>query len=41
MCTNCNKVNKVPGSKNKEYYNPKYNEEKHHFDLHIPYVVYC
>ncbi len=37
QCTNCQKINRIPGTEQREPI--KVNENTNHFDLYLPYVV--
>jgi hypothetical protein len=37
QCTNCNKINRIPGTEKREPV--KMNDNTNHFDLYLPYVV--
>ena len=37
QCTNCQKINRIPGTEQKEQI--KINDNSNHFDLYLPYVV--
>lgn len=37
QCTNCQKINRIPGTEKKEPI--KINDNVNHFDLYLPYVV--
>lgn len=37
QCTNCHKINRIPGTEKKEPV--KLNDNANHFDLYLPYVV--
>lgn len=37
QCTNCDKINRIPGTEKREPI--KINDNANHFDLYLPYVV--
>ena len=39
QCTNCDKINKVPGLGDNMTGQVRINDNKNHFDLYLPYVV--
>ena len=39
QCTNCDKINRVPGSQNDVNNQLRINDNLNHFDLYLPYVV--
>jgi hypothetical protein len=39
QCTNCDKINKVPGPGDEAEQQVQINNNKNHFDVYIPYVV--
>ena len=39
QCTNCEKINRVPGSENNINSMIRINDNMNHFDVYLPYVV--